>query len=375
MLLIGWRNLKKDPARMAVAVLGVVFAVVLVTVEVGMLQGMLHNASMLIDRSKADLWVSGAGVKTLDFGQPFPARKKDRLLAVPGVESVEEFAVSFSVAKLSDGSEANVQVIGFDERGRLAPELPLIAGSLEDLHNQDAIVVDEADLPKLGGIKLGGSLEILGHRAKIAGITRGMRAFTTTPYIFTALRSSRQYGFRNTSESTFYLLVKTAPVTDPAQVSAQINSSITGVEARTRTQFSWATRSYWLIQTGIGLAFLGAAFLGLLVGGAIVSQTLYAMTLEKLPEYGLLKALGASMPEICRSVLQQSFICGAAGLAGGLLISVLIGIAAQHAGTAIEITPLLVVMSAGMTVLLCSSASLLSIRRLWRLEPASVFRT
>jgi putative ABC transport system permease protein len=374
MLPIGWRNLKKDPARMAVAVLGVVFAVVLVTVEVGMLQGMLHNASMLIDNSKADLWVSGAGVKTLDFGQPFPVRKKDRLLAIPGVESVEEFAVGFSAAKLRDGSEANVQVIGIDERGELAAPLPLIAGSMEELHNQEAIAVDEADLPKLG-VKLGDSLEILGHRARIAGVTHGMRAFATTPYIFASLRSSRLYGYRLSSENTFYLLIKTAPGADPAQVSAQINASIAGVECRTRAQFSWATRSYWLIQTGIGLGFLGAAFLGLLVGGAIVSQTLYAMTLEKIPEYGLLKALGASMPEICRSVLQQSFICGAAGLGAGLLISLLISMAAQRAGTSIEITPVLMLMSAGMTALLCSSASLLSIRRLWRLEPASVFRT
>jgi putative ABC transport system permease protein len=374
MLSIGWRNLRKDKARTAIAVLGVVFAVVLVTVEVGMLLGMLHNSSVLIDHSRADLWISSTGVKTFDFAQPFALRKKDRVMAIPGVEAVEQFDVSFSAAKLSDGSEANVQVIALDERGSLAAELPLVAGSLEDLHNQDTIIVDEADLTKLG-VKLGDSLEVIGHRARICGITRGMRAFTTNPFIFTSVRNGRQYGFRNTAETAFFLLVKTAAGADPAEVKAQINASITGIEARTRSEISWLTRSYWLIQTGIGLAFLGAAFLGLLVGGAIVSQTLYAMTLEKLPEYGLLKALGASMPEICRSVLQQSFVCGAAGLAAGLTISVLIAVAATRAGTAIEITPLLLLLSTGMTALLCSGASLLSIRRLWALEPASVFRT
>src|SRR5471030_733633 len=100
MLSIGWRNLRKDKARTAIAMLGVVFAVVLVTVEVGMLLGMLHNSSVLIDLSKADLWVSSTGVKTFDFAHPFPSRKKDRVMAIPGVEAAEQFDVSFSAAKL-----------------------------------------------------------------------------------------------------------------------------------------------------------------------------------------------------------------------------------------------------------------------------------
>ena len=374
MLSIGWRNLRRDKARTAIAVLGVVFAVVLVTVEVGMMLGMMHNSSVLIDHSSADLWISGAGVKTFDFAQPFPLRKKDRVMAIPGVEAIERFDVSFGAAKLNDGSEANVQVIALDERGALAATLPLASGSLNDLHCQDTIIIDEADVARLG-VGLGDSLELMGHRARVCGITRGMRAFTTSPFIFTSLHNGPRYGFRNSAESAFYLLVKTTDGADPTAVKARINSSITGIEARTREEFSWMTRSYWLIQTGIGMAFLGAALLGLLVGGVIVSQTLYTMTLEKLPEYGLLKALGASMPELCHSVLQQSFVCGAAGLAAGLLISIAIASAASRAGTAIEITPLLILLTSGLIAILCAGASLLSIRRLWTLEPASVFRT
>jgi putative ABC transport system permease protein len=375
MISVGWCNLKRDPARLAVAVLGVVFSVVLVTVEVGMLIGMLRNASLLIDTSKADLWVCSPNVKTFDFAPPFNLRKKDRIGALPGVERVEEYAVSYSACKLANGAEVNIEVIGFDERGTLAPKLDLVEGQLEDIHNQDAIVLDEADKAKLGDVKLNDTIEILNHRARIVGFTRGMRAFTTTPYVFTSMRCAHKYSFLADADSAIYLLVKTAPGANAVSVRDAIRASVSEIDVHTSAEFSWKTRSYWLVQTGIGMAFLGAAFLGLLVGGAIVSQTLYAMTLEKLPEFGVLKALGASMYEISSIVLQQGFICGITGLALGLMASFAISAAATQAGTSVEITASLVGGVIAITAGLCAAAALVSIHRLRRLEPAAVFRT
>src|SRR5260221_11294367 len=100
MMSIGWRNLKRDPWRAAIATLGVVFAVVLVTVEVGMLLGLVRNASLLIDNSRADLWISTVDVKTFDFATPIDQRKRYRIEAVPGVQHVAEFNVSYSIWKL-----------------------------------------------------------------------------------------------------------------------------------------------------------------------------------------------------------------------------------------------------------------------------------
>src|SRR5579862_2262405 len=195
MMSIGWRNLKRDPWRCAIAVLGIVFAVVLVTVEVGMLLGLVRNASLLIDESKADLWVSTVDVKTFDFATPFDQRKRYRIEAIPGVERVEEYNVSYSVWKLPGGGNANCQVIALDERGSLAAPLNLTEGSIEALHNQDAVIIDEGERKKLGDPQIGDTVEILQRRAKVVGFTRGMRSFTTTPYVFTSLRRGQNYGW------------------------------------------------------------------------------------------------------------------------------------------------------------------------------------
>lgn len=376
---IGWRNLKRDPWRASVAVLGVVFAVVLVTVEVGMLMGLVRNASLLIDQSKADLWVSTVDVKTFDFATPFDQRKRYRIEAVPGVEKVEEYNVTYSVWKLPGGGNANCQVIALDESGDLAAPLNLIEGSVDALHNQDSVIIDDGERMKLGGVQLGDSVEIMERRAKVVGFTRGMRSFTTTPYIFTSLRRGERYGWLMANgpggAKSIYFMIKLKAGADLESVRRAILASVSDVEVQTRDEFSWRTRKYWLIETGVGLGFLAAAVLGLMVGGVIVSQILYAMTMDKLPEFGVMKALGASMLEISRVVLDQGLLCGGAGLLLGIAISFGVRAAAAAAGTAVEIPPGLLVCVAVLTTLLCSGAALLSIVRLRRLEPGMVFRT
>jgi putative ABC transport system permease protein len=376
MISIGYRNLKRDPLRGAIATLGVVFAVVLVTVEVGMLLGLVRNASLLIDQSRADLWVSTVDVKTFDFATPIDQRKRYRIEAVAGVERIEEFNVSYSIWKLPQGGNANIQVIALDEHGQLAAPLNLVEGSLEALHNQDAVIIDEGERTKLGNPKIGDTVEIWNHRAQVVGFTSGMRSFTTTPYIFTSLSRGEKYGdFLQGGGISVYFLVKVKEGFSREAVRTAIAASIPDVEVHTQESFSWRTRSYWLIETGMGLGFLAAALLGLMVGGVIVSQTLYAMTMEKLPEFGVLKALGATMGEIARVVLEQSIICGAAGLLLGLLTSFAVGAAASAAGTRVEIPAALIGLIVVLTVLLCSVAALMSILRLRRIEPGMVFRT
>jgi putative ABC transport system permease protein len=378
MISIGWKNLKHDPWRALVAVLGVVFAVVLVTVEVGMLLGLFRNSSLLIDHSKADIWVSTVDVKTFDFATPLSERKRYRIEAIPGVERVEEYNVCYSVWKLPSGGNANCQVVAFDERGELAAPLNVVEGSVEALHNQDAIMIDEGERAKLGNVQLGDWVEVMDHRAKVVGFTRGMRSFTTTPYVFTSVRRSEHYAWLlsggSQQKQSIYFLVKTKAGADVESVRQGI-AGISGIEAHTRESFSMRTRKYWLIETGVGLGFVGAALLGLLVGAVVVSQILYAMTMEKLPEFGVMKAMGASMREISRVVLDQSLICGGIGLLLGLAISYAIGTTAGVAGTAVEIPVGLVIAVTILTSLLCSGAALFSIFRLRRVDPATVFRT
>jgi putative ABC transport system permease protein len=374
MMHIGLQNLKRDPMRVTVAIAGIVFSVVLVTLEVGLLSGLMRNASLMIDSSRADLWISAKDTPTIDFSTPFGARSKYRIEAVPGVEKVEDFSLSFSAWKLPNGTFMNVQIAGLDVHGDLRPSINLVEGSISDLALQDAIIIDRGDQAKLGNPQLGDIVDIYNHRAKVVGFTEHMKSFTTSPYVFTSQKNFHTFSLMGREDKPISLLVKVKDGESVSKVRDAIAAAVTGIEVQTREGFSSRTRNYWLIETGMGIGFLAAALLGLLVGGVIVSQTLYAMTVEKVPEFAVLKAMGASMAELAFVVLEQGFICGGIGVALGLAASKILAAMALRAGTSIELSTPLIILVAILTLALCSAASLASVLRLRKIEPAMVFR-
>ena len=61
-----------DRTRFLITVSGVAFAVTLVFVQVGLFQGLLSNASVTIERSDADLWVTARTPRTSTSRTPSP---------------------------------------------------------------------------------------------------------------------------------------------------------------------------------------------------------------------------------------------------------------------------------------------------------------
>jgi putative ABC transport system permease protein len=81
----------------------------------------------------------------------------------------------------------SVEVVGFDLDSGLGKPWAMAQGSIEALHVRDTVIIDELYLQKLGITELGQSAEISERRARVVGLTRGIRSFTTSPYVFTSL--------------------------------------------------------------------------------------------------------------------------------------------------------------------------------------------
>ncbi|MCA9422887.1 MAG: FtsX-like permease family protein, partial [Nitrospira sp.] len=111
------------------------------------------------------------------------------------------------------------------------------------------------------------------------------------------------------------------------------------------------------------------------VGMAISGQTFYLFTVENLPQFGALKAIGASTGMLARMILLQSFTVGFIGYGVGVGLATLFGLTAASGGGLPfnETWPLLVGVAVAL-LLICSVSSAISIRKLAKLEPAIVFR-
>jgi putative ABC transport system permease protein len=129
-----------------------------------------------------------------------------------------------------------------------------------------------------------------------------------------------------------------------------------------------------MFGTGAGITVLIAAALGLIVGVVVVAQTIYAATVDHIREYGTLKAMGATNAYLYRVIVQQSAISGVIGYGIAMVMAALVARGSQAGSTAILLPWTLAAALFALTLAMCVSASVVSINKVTRLDPATVFK-
>jgi len=365
-----------DRLRFAVAITGVSVSVMLVLVQVGLYYGFMDTAASLIDASHADLWVGKKGNDSFEFASPFDERAYYKVASVAGVARAERLLVNFAQFKLPDGGDLGVQMIGVETtRGRRALLEPwnVVAGDPHRLAEPGAVVLDRTEYDKLKIDRIGHATEITGVRAELVALTDGIRSFTTSPIVFADLRSARSYLPQLGPDAVTFVLVEVQPGLDPAVVQARINA-LPHLAAYTRREMSLRTRAYWSDRTGVGAGFFTTAVLGVIVGFVVVGQILYSGTLQYIREYGTLKAMGARNRAVISVILSQAMISAVLGFAVGAPLAIAMRAAMRAANLNVALFPALYLATAAITAIMCMFAALLSIIKVLRLDPASVFK-
>ncbi|MCX5742793.1 MAG: FtsX-like permease family protein [Proteobacteria bacterium] len=365
-----------DKLRFVVAIAGVSVSVMLVLVQVGLYFGFMNTASSIIDASTADLWVGKKGNESFEFATPFDDRAFYRVASVPGVAHAERVLMNFAQFKIADGSDLGVQIVGVETpraAGPLMAPWNVIAGDLSRIGEPGAIVIDRSEYAKLKIDHVGHTTEVNGVRAEVVAMTTGVRSFTTSPIVFADLKTARSFMPLLGTDAVTYVLVKVAPGADARAVAARINA-LPHLAAYTTSAMSARTRTYWSSRTGVGAGFFTTAVLGVIVGFVVVGQILYSGTLQYIREYGTLKAMGARNSAVVRVILSQAMISALLGFVIGSGLAMVMRGAMKGANLTVALSPGLYVATAIITAVMCSFAALLSIVKVLRLDPASVFK-
>lgn len=206
----------------------------------------------------------------------------------------------------------------------------------------------------------------------VAALTHGIRAFTTTPYVFmTPDRARALVGFRNNDAT--HLLVRVAPGANVQQVQARLQARLADAEVVTQDMFSARSRNYWLFSTGAGFALIAGAILGVIVGTVIVAQTLYASTKDHIDEFATLRAIGATSRYIHKVILCQALISAAVGFSLAAFAGLGVVYATQGSVLPVIVTQPLLAGLLLLTVLMCVASAMAAIAKVTRIDPAMVF--
>lgn len=367
------KNLFHDRLRFGATIVGVVFSMVLVTVQMGLFVSFERIVSTMIDHAPADLWIMPLGTKCFEDPSLLDERERFRALSIKGVADATPILVSFAQWRLPSGGATPVLVIGSDA-GAAAGLQPwnIVAGDPAALAIPDAVAIDQSYFDRLGAKSLGDVSEIRDRRAEIRVVTKGIRSFTTTPFVFAPLDRARAYAGTPPNKAT-YLLVRLTPGANLKAVRGALDASLAKAEALTPAEFSNRSRSFWLFGTGAGAALFAGALLGMIVGAVIVAQTLYASTKEYLNEFATLRAIGSASAYIYIVIVIQALISAVVGFAIAAAIGALIVKATAASALPVVMTPALTVSLFLLTVAMCVLSAVTAIVQVVRMDPAMVF--
>ncbi|MGZ9102904.1 MAG: FtsX-like permease family protein [Rhodoplanes sp.] len=366
------RNLFQDRVRLIATVVGIVFSIILVTVQIGLFLSFERMVTTMIDHAEADLWIMPRGTKCFEDPSLLDERERFRALSIPGVTKAVPLVIGFAEWKLPNGGATPVFVVGSDENSAGLQPWNIIAGSLDQLATPDAVAVDQSYFERLGVSGLGDVAEMRDRKAKVAVITRGIRSFTTTPYVFTSFDRARSYIGISPNKAT-YFLVRVSPNYDLESVRRQTADNATDTEVLTSEEFRVRSRSFWLFGTGAGAALFAGALLGIIVGTVIVAQTLYSSTKDHLKEFATLRAIGSSSIYIVKVILWQALLSAVIGFCIAAAIGLLIVQMTADTALPVVMTPGLMVGLFVLTLVMCAVSAISAILEVMRMDPAMVF--
>jgi putative ABC transport system permease protein len=375
---IALKMLTGDRSKYFGIIFGVTFATFLMAQQVSVFSRIIgRTASQILDVRDADIWVMDNKVRYVDEVPGLPETNLQRVRGVDGVAWAVKLYKGQIRARLGDGNFRIVVLLGLDDATLVGAPAEMIAGSLADLAQPDAVIIDKAGYEYMWPgepYRLGRTFEMNDRRAVLVGICKASAPFFSMPIIYTRYSQASWFVPRERNLMT-YVLVKPEAGLQAAELCQRIERQ-TGLVALTADQFRWRTMGYFLGSTGIPVNFGITIALGFVIGVAIAGQTFYLFTIENLKQFGALKAMGLSNLRIVGMILLQALVVGVIGYGLGM------GLAAAFFESTKHITHLAgmgmywqVMAGVGVAVLvIVALSSLLSIRRVLVLEPAVVFR-
>jgi putative ABC transport system permease protein len=377
MIWIAFQMLTGDRAKYFGILVGISFATLLIAQQSSIFCGlMLTASSQIYDAKDAPIWVMDPGMQFVDDIKPLSENELLRVRGVSGVAWAARFYKGLGRARFSDGKFQQMIILGLDDPYMVGAPREIVVGSLDDLRQPDAVIMDERGYRYLWPGEpyiLGRTFEMNDRRAVLVGICKASRTFQTFPIIYTRFSQALRFAPQERKALSF-ILAAPRPGLDAKELCERITKQ-TRLKALTREEFAWVTIWYYIRRTGIPINFGTTVLLGFFVGTAIAGQTFYLFTIENLRQFGALKAMGLTNLRLIGMVLFQGLFVGTVGYGLGIGLAVGFGLLSERSDLLSFFMPWQVLVGTAVAVLLIVVlSSIFSLRKVLVLEPAQVFR-
>jgi putative ABC transport system permease protein len=381
-----WLQLKYEKTRLAVALSGVVFAVVIIFMQLGIQDALFDSAVRLHQSLRGDCFLISPRSASLVAMDSLTERRLLQTLAFQEVEFVSPIYVEYVQWQNPNIKNywRNIFLIGIDLRNPPF-NLPGIEENLNKLKIDDRVLFDRGSRKEYG--------TIVEDFLKQGIVTTEVRYYDTTRKIkvvglFDLGTSFGIDGNILTSHLNFFKIIgknikgfinigviKLKPGTDVETFIEKLKNYLPkDVKVLSKRELMDWEKDYWNRSTPIGFVFSLGVILGLVVGVVVVYQILYTNVSEHLSEYATLKAMGYRHQYLLSMVLQQSaFIALLGYLPGFVIAEILYKLTHEATMLPIGMTLSRAVSVVLLTLVMCFLAGSTAVKKLAAADPADIF--
>ena len=375
MFKIAWKFIWYDKAKSIGVVVGILISTFLIGQQLGTFLFLSGLMGALATDVKADIWVVDS--KTNDVNQLGTLDIRN-LRAVQGINGVQEafpLLISGASCNYKNGTSGAITLIGVNTSHLYAilDPIKIIAGNTSAIQLDGAVSGEYFEKKNLGGnIDLGTDFEINGKRAFFALQTKDFRGFGSS-FCVTTIERARFYSNQSVN-SISAVLVNLSPGQNTDEVVAAINKSIYGVRAWPSQKLAYSSIMKILSSSGIALSTGTLVLFALIAGFFIIGLTMYSSALDRLKDYGTLKAIGAGNSYISRLILTQALLFSLVGFLIGYLLLEAFRRGVAKSGLIFSFSPWMLVGMFLTIGLISLSGASFALSRIRSVEPATVFR-
>jgi len=340
------KDIKHNLGRFSLTAIGIGLLLMIVMGMGGIYRGLIQEATLIVDRIGADLWIVQKNTRG-PFAEMsrIPRDLQDRALAVPGVETSFGF-ISYTVQRSYKGKPLRLTLQGLDwpaDRGRW---LPIAAGRGLSQAHYEMVVDKTAGLQVADKVKLGKDIYT------VVGLTQNMTSPSGDAMVFMTLTDVQAVQFDMSPESiriertarvnrllSFNLGQIQPQLTEIAgglssQIPALGTSLISAVLIKVKHGYdidavqkqieAWPDVSVYTYEGQKQLLLKGFVdrsrrqlglfrALLLIISTIIMALILYTLTLDKVHDIAMLKLIGARNSVVLGLIMQQALLLGAIG--------------------------------------------------------------
>ncbi len=389
---LAWKNLTHDRRRLAVAIAGIGFAVLLMFTQVGFQNALFDSQVKMIDDLQGEIFVVSRAKYTLAAEKRFPRARLHQVRSCSGVAGAYPLysELTTSVLRKIKAGLGNrgypLRSLGYHLGDPIFRD-PRVAQQSQRLRAPGTALVDvKSKLKKFDFARqpphelAHQALELAGKKISLVGNFELGTDFAHDGNLIMSDESfARYFPHRNRFADPLAVVdvgvVHVQPGFSVQQVQQRLVQTLEqDVHVYTRQEFRRAEVQFWDKSTPIGTIFLAGKLIGFVVGMVICYQVIYADIADHMPEFATLKAMGYSTGYFIRLIVVEALLLSLIGFLPGTVVSrVLYALLAEKTGLQMlmNLDSLTFVLLA--TMAMCIASGLLAVRKLLSADPASLF--